>query len=57
MSKIFISWWKQVKKNRKMLLEKHSERMLEDEKKATFISTVSEVVNDHPLSTEVHYVG
>lgn len=46
MSKIFISWWEQVKKNRKTLLEKHSERMLKDEKKATFISVISEVVND-----------
>lgn len=46
MSKIFISWWEQVKKNRKTLLGKHSERMLKDEKKATFTSSISEVVND-----------
>lgn len=32
MSKIFISWWEQVKKNRKTLLDKHSERMLKDER-------------------------
>lgn len=51
MSKIFISWWEQVKKNRKTLLDKHSERMLKDEKKATFTSIISEVVNDCPLST------
>lgn len=57
MSKIFISWWEQVKKNRKTLLEKHSERMLKDEKKATFTSIVSEVMNDCLLSTHVDYVG
>lgn len=57
MSKIFISWWEQVKKNRKTLLEKHSERMLKDEKKATFTSIVSEVMNDCLLSTHVNYVG
>lgn len=51
MSKIFISWWEQVKKNRKTLLDKHSERILKDEKKATFTSIISEVVNDCPLST------
>lgn len=57
MSKIFISWWEQVKKNRKTLLEKHSERMLKDEKKATFTATISEAVNDCLLSTHVNYVG
>lgn len=45
MSKIFISWWEQVKKNRKTLLEKYSERVLEDEKKATFKSIISEEVH------------
>lgn len=56
MSKIFISWWEQVKKNRKTLLEKHSERMLKVEKKATFTSLISDVVNDRLLSTHVDYV-
>lgn len=56
MSKIFISWWEQVKKNRKTLLDKHSERMLKDEKKGTFTSIISEVVNDCPLSTYVDYI-
>lgn len=49
MSKIFISWWEQVKKNRKTLLEKYSERMLEDEKKATFKSIISEEVHSRWL--------
>lgn len=56
MSKIFISWWEQVKKNRKTLLEKHSERMLKDEKKTTFTVIISEAVNDCLLSTRVNYV-
>lgn len=56
MSKIFISWWEQVKKNRKTLLEKHSERMLKDEKKATFTVIISEAVNDRLLSTHINYV-
>lgn len=56
MSKIFISWWEQVKKNRKTLLDKHSERMLKDEKKGTFTSIISEVVNDCPLPTYVDYI-
>jgi len=57
MSKIFISWWEQVKKNRKTLLEKHSERMLKDAKKATFTSIISEVANVRLLSTRLDYVG
>lgn len=50
MSKIFISWWEQVKKNRKTLLEKYSERMLREEKKATFKSVISEVVRSPRLA-------
>lgn len=49
MSKIFISWWEQVKKNRKTLLEKYSERMLREEKKATFKSVISEAVRSPQL--------